>query len=57
MNDWDTLESELRTVRGLLDDADGTPLGKLEHLLDRMATHTDNALRQLEDLRAREGRR
>lgn len=55
MSDWDDLESEITAARHLLDDADGTTLGKLDHLLDRAATHLDNALRRLEEVRAREG--
>src|SRR5690606_19860301 len=55
MNEWDDLESEITSARHLLDDADGTPLSKLDHLLDRAAAHLDNALRRLGEVRATEG--
>lgn len=51
MTHWDDLETALSKVRDALDDADATPFGKLEALLDGMAKNTDKAIEIAKRLR------
>jgi len=41
---WDDLEAALSKIRDALDDADMTPFGKMEALLDNMTKNTDQAV-------------
>lgn len=47
---FEDMQSELKSVRSLIDEIDGTSFGKLEHLFDRMAKVTDRAIALADDL-------
>lgn len=39
------IDTELKAIRELLDDAHKTPFGEMNRLLDRMTDHCDEAIR------------
>lgn len=52
MDGWNELEQRLQAIRDALDNADGTPLGKIGKLLDTMTTDADRAISTAKALRA-----